>query len=52
MGAYKFLILSLVGNIMDVFFKRYFKYWKSNFIQLTSENLGNAEKYKEWKMHP
>ena len=35
-----------------VFFNRYFKYYTSNFILLTSENLGNAEKYDESKMHP
>ena len=34
-----------------VFFNRYFKYYTSNFILLTSENLGNAEMKKVKCIH-
>ena len=35
-----------------MFSLRHLKYYTSNLILLTSENLGNAQKYEEEKIHP
>ena len=37
--------MQVLKILRRVFFKKYFKYYASNLILSTSENLGNAEKY-------